>query len=468
MVELFYNIKKESEVMSVKLMRKYIWYIIFFVIFGLLGALMPYVGDDLNWQGHWGSQYFFSTDFLHYDGRYLGDLFVILLTRSKTFAFLLYGLCAITVIYLVQLIGKAIFPKGSQQLAMFLTSIGLLLVPAFIFQQTWGWHAGFANYVPSVIFPLFFIYLVCRYYDQFNHFRFSRFLEFAVLIFAIFSQFLAEHVTVLNCFNVVIFWIFLRQHFSSSVQRQYFIPLTIGNGIGFILMFINGAYWEILLGHDNYRKVGSSQGETLIPFIKYMFYSKKHTAFLLIGLTFLIFLMWLNYHKFHNFRQVLVNLLALLSCVVSILPFLIISPFGPRCLFLTYVLLLLVVVTNLVSLLNNYQKLAIPVAMLAVLIIGARFDYLAYNYGRIFELSKAYCIHQKKLQRKNNYVLNYPDTWYIWTANASDDRVFRSYYIGKKQKVVPVNYYQWDRYYMKPNKNNIRKLDKIIIKIARY
>lgn len=178
--------------------------------------------------------------------------------------------------------------------------------------------------------------------------------------------------------------------------------------------------------------------------------------------------MWLNYHKFHNFRQVLVNLLALLSCVVSILPFLIISPFGPRCLFLTYVLLLLVVVTNLVSLLNNYQKLAIPVAMLAVLIIGARFDYLAYNYGRIFELSKAYCIHQKKLQHKNNYVLNYPDTWYIWTANASDDRVFRAYYIGKKQKVIPVNYYQWDRYYMKPNKNNIRKLDKIIIKIARY
>lgn len=58
MVELFYNIKKESEVMSVKLMRKYIWYIIFFVIFGLLGALMPYVGDDLNWQGHWGVSIF--------------------------------------------------------------------------------------------------------------------------------------------------------------------------------------------------------------------------------------------------------------------------------------------------------------------------------------------------------------------------------------------------------------------------
>lgn len=33
---------------------------------------MPYVVDDLNWQGFWGSQYFLSTDFLHYDGRYLG------------------------------------------------------------------------------------------------------------------------------------------------------------------------------------------------------------------------------------------------------------------------------------------------------------------------------------------------------------------------------------------------------------
>lgn len=117
-----------------------------------------------------------------------------------------------------------------------------------------------------------------------------------------------------------------------------------------------------------------------------MFYSKKQTAFLLIGFTFLIFLMWLNYHKLHNSRQVLVNLLALISCLVSILPFLIIAPFGPRCLFLTYVLLLLVIVTNLVPLLTNYQQFITPFVMVAAFITGARFDYLAYNYGRIFEV----------------------------------------------------------------------------------
>lgn len=75
---------------------------------------------------------------------------------------------------------------------------------------------------------------------------------------------------------------------------------------------------------------------------------------------------------------------------------------------------------------------------------------------------------KRKLQRKNNYVLNYPDTWYIWTANASDDRVFKEHYIDKKQKIIPVNYYQWECYYLKPNKSNILNLDKIIIKKARY
>lgn len=96
--------------------------------------------------------------------------------------------------------------------------------------------------------------------------------------------------------------------------------------------------------------------------------------------------MWLNYHKLHNSRQVLVNLLALISCLVSILPFLIIAPFGPRCLFLTYVLLLLVIVTNLVPLLTNYQQFITPFVMVAAFITGVRFDYLAYNYGRIFEV----------------------------------------------------------------------------------
>lgn len=66
MVDLFYDIRKESEFMTTRSIRKYIWYIVFFIIFCLLGALMPYVGDDLNWQGFWGSQYFLNTDFFHY------------------------------------------------------------------------------------------------------------------------------------------------------------------------------------------------------------------------------------------------------------------------------------------------------------------------------------------------------------------------------------------------------------------
>lgn len=448
--------------MVAKLTKKNIWYLIFFVIFGLIGSLMPYVGDDLNWQGPWGSQYFFSGDFLHYDGRYLGDLFVILLTRSKIFSFLLYGFCGIMILYLMKLISETIFPEINTELVILLTSSGLLLAPAFIFRQTWGWHAGFANYIPSVLFPLFFIYLVCRYYDQFRYQKFSRLIWIAVLVFSIISQFLAEHVTLLNCFNIMILWLFFRKHFSLGVKMQYFIPIIIGNFVGATLMFLNGAYWKIILGHDNYRKIGSTQGETLISFTKYVICNKKQTLFLIAFFVFFLFLMCLNYHKNRNHKQLIVDILVSEGCVISILPFIVISPFGPRCLFVDYIFILLAIVTNLVSLLNNYQKIILPICIIAALVIGVRFDYLAYHYGCAFELSKSYCLYQKRLNRKNNYVLNYSDNKYIWAPNASDDRVFKAYYIGKHQKAIPVEYDQWGNYYVTPTKKNIIKLDKII------
>ena len=82
-------------------------YVFIFVIFGLLGYWNPLVGDDLNWWSLWGTNYFFNGTFLTYDGRYFGDLLVILMTHFKIISFLIYGISAVAISYLTPNLGLA-------------------------------------------------------------------------------------------------------------------------------------------------------------------------------------------------------------------------------------------------------------------------------------------------------------------------------------------------------------------------
>jgi len=68
------------------------FYFILFIIFGLIGLWMPLLGDDLHWGTYFGSNYFPNGIFTYYDGRYLGDLLVIMITKIKVVAFLAYGI----------------------------------------------------------------------------------------------------------------------------------------------------------------------------------------------------------------------------------------------------------------------------------------------------------------------------------------------------------------------------------------
>lgn len=421
------------------------FYLIIFIIFGLIGTWMPLLGDDLHWGTYFGSNYFPQGIFLKYDGRYLGDLLVILITKFKPVAFLAYGTFMTTIVFLIQKIREQILPTISIGLtSSSLATIFILLMPKVIFKQILGWHSGFANYVPSLIFPLFMLYLILKNYDNKNihYYRTNLYLIFFASIAA---QFFAEHLTLLNVFNSILVWIFLRNHFGRSF-KNVLNSIVIGNIIGAFLMFINGAYLKIIFGSDSYRSLkGSSSSDTMVNYMRTQFTPKTLIA---VSITIIIFSLITIFYslKIKNIKQKIANYSLLLSSFVVIAPFLVVSPFGARCMFATYIFLTTIFIINFDILVNSYNKYIMPVLILISFILGIKTDMIAHNYGKTFNMQIQYSLYQNNnVDRKNQYFLQYKNTDYIWlTAPIQDDTNFAELYVkNTNRNKIPINYYDW-------------------------
>lgn len=435
-------------------------YVFIFVIFGLLGYWNPLVGDDLNWWSSWGTNYFFSGTFLTYDGRYLGDLLVILMTHFKIISFLIYGMSAVVISYLIMKIAQSLFNNYHPILTLLLTAIILLSPPKDIYRQIWGWHAGFANYVPSVIFPLFFIYIISKYYNNFAAtINISKFSKSLLLITAILSQFLAEHITLLNCCNDLIISLFLRRHFSSDFFHKYFRWQGLGHLVGAILMFINGAYLKILWqGHDSYRSLDSHQA-MLLPYLKTFFSNKK----IILLIVFIIIGFMLNFRKKPDSKFLTINALLLVDALVALVPFFVINPFGPRCIFASYVFLATLLITNWIAWLQNYFKVFTVISLALFMILGIHFDKIALNYWQINELSQQYCNYQQTTANSKIYIINYPNTDYLWAPNMSEDSIFQSFFVHQNDKpIIGIEYDKWKQHTSKLKVNDLAKFDRQI------
>lgn len=419
------------------------FYFIIFVIFGLIGLWMPLLGDDLNWGSYFGSNYFPQGIFLKYDGRYLGDLLVITITKIKPLAFIAYGTFMTLIVFLVQKIRDQIkTPTSLGLVSSSLMTIVILFTPKVIFKQILGWHAGFANYVPSVVFPLLMLYLVLKNYDKEIHYY--RTVVILIFLASIMAQFFAEHVTILNCFNSVLAWIFLRKHFGTEFKK-ILNWILLGNIIGAFFMFINSAYLNVLFGKDSYRSISGSAESSTMP--NYLIANFTPKTLIAVGILLLIFsaVVILFSLKIKNIKLRIANLALLLSGFVVISPFLVVSPFGSRCMFATYVFFTTIVVINFDLITAAYEKYIFPIFALIALILGVRMDSISRNYGHTFDLQVEYAEYQNNLQSDNQYYLNYQDTKYIWlTSSVQDDTNFTELYITNRQrKRILVSYPDW-------------------------
>jgi len=238
--------KKSEKIFS----KKNIFYIILLIMLFILSYIFPYTHDDWAWGSSIGIERLTSL-FKDYNGRWFGNFFVLLLTRNRILrSLIITGVFTGILIYINKLLDlKNNFTK-------LLTIVLILLMPVSVLAQAVAWTSGFTNYVIVVLLILIYLnynkdYLIN---NKSKIISYKSIVLYFILGFS--SSLFIEHLTIYNVLISIYFLILgkVKKKEFSKINLSY----MIGGLLGAILMFSNGAYYNIANNQDSYRQIGQN------------------------------------------------------------------------------------------------------------------------------------------------------------------------------------------------------------------
>ena len=223
-------------------MKKFVkdnaFYILFFIGFFLISLLFPYTGDDWVW-GTYKLNLETITNLsvdLELNGRYIGNIIAIILTRNIVIRGLVMSL---VMTLLLRIINRC--TGGKKYLDIFL----LVCIPACVFKQVIPWSAGFANYMVSTLVLFWIIDLLLNNKEE--HYM------LAFLLCFIGSLFLEN-----NTIFILGFTIFLnvRYYIKNKKINKLYLFAFLGSAIGTFIMFSHPSYIRTVNGDNKARYIG--------------------------------------------------------------------------------------------------------------------------------------------------------------------------------------------------------------------
>ena len=215
-----------------------------FAFMFILTYMLPYTGDDWAWGAKIGIDRLHSH-FKDYNGRYLGNLFIIALTRSNLLKSTVMSAVMTGNIFLIY---KTVLYKSTALLLLSL--IGFLVMPLSIFRQTVAWTSGFANYVIPTLLVFSYLYII-RDISDIKKSNYSKASVAVCFLLGICTALFMENITIyqliINILIIVAVKIFQKRLYSPVIGH------FIGSVIGAVIMFTNGAYLKIVESKDSYR-----------------------------------------------------------------------------------------------------------------------------------------------------------------------------------------------------------------------
>ena len=140
-------------------------YAIFAVFYFWLAAQIPYTHDDWDWGLPVGLQQLLTANL---NGRYVGNFFEVVMTRSEILKTVIIGggFCLLPII-----IAAIAFHRAEDSLqkdrtvGFILCNVLLLSMDRSVWQQTYGWIAGYANFGLSSVFLMLVMWKFLRVFD---------------------------------------------------------------------------------------------------------------------------------------------------------------------------------------------------------------------------------------------------------------------------------------------------------------
>lgn len=236
--------------------KQLICYSILFAAFAVLAFLFPYSGDDWAWGSEIGLERL-ECGFECYNGRYLGNLLVLALTRSKPLQILVVAagmllLCAFPVAYC-----------SSYRLSLLVFSVFLIsFIPKQIFVQSVVWTSGFSNYIPPILLVFAYFLIIKNIFEEKPAYK--KYIPIITFLLGFACTLFMENVTLYAIAVSLVIIVFAR------IKHGKFFLSHLANFIGCVagavLMFSNNAYGSILGQNDKYRSTAMSEG--IMPTLK--------------------------------------------------------------------------------------------------------------------------------------------------------------------------------------------------------
>ncbi len=208
----------------------------------------PYGMDDWSWGLPVGWTWFINGEI---NGRYLGNLFEIIVTRSSFLKTILMSAIAVSFPSLsVRVICKwSIFARiveretadQSRACLFLISSILFATIPLYIWRQTYGWVAGFSNYGLSAFFLLIYQLIVLQALKNGNGSSLPELL--LIVLFGTASQLIIENVSIY--FLGLSILITITGRIVYKRWNRAMLALAFGNMIGTAIMF-GGSYYASL------------------------------------------------------------------------------------------------------------------------------------------------------------------------------------------------------------------------------
>ncbi len=214
----------------------------------------PYFKDDWAWGSQVGLERL-QNHFVGYNGRYLGNLLVMVLTRSLPAKIILM---TAGVLALPLLVSRLANPK--LYLLLPLSLLGMAVMPADLFRQTVVWASGFSNYMPPVLLTLCYLLLVWDLWGDTTPVQ-SKWGPLCALLIGGCGALFMEHVTLYNLALAVAVLVFskIKHHRTYATHWCFLSGALVGAGI----MFTNSAYGFISTGKDQFSYRSMAIGGTV-------------------------------------------------------------------------------------------------------------------------------------------------------------------------------------------------------------
>lgn len=227
-----------------------------------IAGQIPYTHDDWDWGLPIGIHQLLSANL---NSRYVGNFFVVVMTRSEILKTIIMGLSFFFLpLWLSRIAGLDYAYSKQKEVILFLISnVFILSMSSYIWQQTYGWVSGFANYVLSAFFILFWIREFFSIFAcKINRKKSSPITIAIHTVISFLGQLFLENLAI-YFFGISVVICFLEFYQKKPCRKHIF--MFIAACVGLIIMFSSSIYdslWSTGKAVGGYRELYLSTGQS--------------------------------------------------------------------------------------------------------------------------------------------------------------------------------------------------------------